>query len=258
MRQALVILFFISGIWIGSLSAQDEESAESSSWSELYELKGEGVADSQPQVSEGIPLSVEEIENLRNVRFAWQELEEAKYQHQVWRLKHIERAFDSHSRGTYAIFLVVVIIVMSGLVMSWMQFSAYSRAASAHPADATPKPAIPVPRPAPTIPVPESAPAIPVPGPAPTIPVPESAPAIPVPESAIPVEQSAPVNSLKINKSGVELSSPVLGLAILVFSLAFFFLYIVHVYPLHDTNGNVQRLPSGQGVQGSETSGVVK
>ena len=240
MRQALVILFFISGIWIGSLSAQDEESAESSSWSELYELKGEGVADSQPQVSEGIPLSVEEIENLRNVRFAWQELEEAKYQHQVWRLKHIERAFDSHSRGTYAIFLVVVIIVMSGLVMSWMQFSAYSRAASAHPADATPKPAIPVPRPAPTIPVPESA------------------PAIPVPESAIPVEQSAPVNSLKINKSGVELSSPVLGLAILVFSLAFFFLYIVHVYPLHDTNGNVQRLPSGQGVQGSETSGVVK
>lgn len=42
---------------------------------------------------------------------------------------------------------------------------------------------------------------------------------------------------LKISASGVELSSPVIGLLILAVSLGFFYLYLSQVYPIHELTG---------------------
>ena len=39
---------------------------------------------------------------------------------------------------------------------------------------------------------------------------------------------------LQINKDGVKISTAVIGLAILVISVVFFFLYLKYVYPLHE------------------------
>jgi hypothetical protein len=41
--------------------------------------------------------------------------------------------------------------------------------------------------------------------------------------------------SIEAGKSGFKISSPVLGVIILTLSLAFFYLYLVHVYPVSDT-----------------------
>lgn len=40
---------------------------------------------------------------------------------------------------------------------------------------------------------------------------------------------------LKADSKGFDVSSPVLGVIILLISLAFFYLYLVHVYPVNDT-----------------------
>jgi hypothetical protein len=47
----------------------------------------------------------------------------------------------------------------------------------------------------------------------------------------------APVTSLKLSVSGgVEVNSSVLGVIILVISLAFFYLYLIYVYPVNEFN----------------------
>ncbi|WP_298293737.1 hypothetical protein [uncultured Litoreibacter sp.] len=43
--------------------------------------------------------------------------------------------------------------------------------------------------------------------------------------------------TMEASKDGFKLSSPVLGVVILVLSLAFFYLYLVHVYPISEIGG---------------------
>jgi hypothetical protein len=45
-------------------------------------------------------------------------------------------------------------------------------------------------------------------------------------------ERRGLVTSFKAGAGGVEVSSPVLGVIILALSLAFFYLYLVHIYPI--------------------------
>jgi hypothetical protein len=40
--------------------------------------------------------------------------------------------------------------------------------------------------------------------------------------------------TLEASATGIKLSSPVLGVIILALSLAFFYLYLVHVYPIEE------------------------
>jgi hypothetical protein len=47
--------------------------------------------------------------------------------------------------------------------------------------------------------------------------------------------QDKEVSQIEISLQGVKLSSPILGVIILIISLAFFYLYLVYVYPLNDT-----------------------
>ncbi len=50
----------------------------------------------------------------------------------------------------------------------------------------------------------------------------------------VPGLPSAAVHQMEIGKTGVKVSSPVLGVIILVISLAFFYLYLVFVYPIKE------------------------
>ncbi|WP_350333584.1 hypothetical protein [Coralliovum pocilloporae] len=47
--------------------------------------------------------------------------------------------------------------------------------------------------------------------------------------------ESRETTTLEASQTGIKVSSPVLGVIILVLSLAFFYLYLVHVYPIADT-----------------------
>lgn len=49
-------------------------------------------------------------------------------------------------------------------------------------------------------------------------------------------EETPGPTTLKISLSGLEVNSSVLGIIILVISLAFFYLYLVHVYPVKEYN----------------------
>lgn len=54
-------------------------------------------------------------------------------------------------------------------------------------------------------------------------------------ESEVRKDEVLPANHLskfKVGKDGIEFSSPVLGLIIMFISLLFFYLYLVHVYPI--------------------------
>lgn len=44
-----------------------------------------------------------------------------------------------------------------------------------------------------------------------------------------------PLTEFEASTSGIKVSSPVLGVILLVISLAFFYLYLVHVYPIQET-----------------------
>lgn len=53
------------------------------------------------------------------------------------------------------------------------------------------------------------------------------------PKGALPPEADKPENStIKASLQGIEVSSPVLGILILIISLLFFYLYLVYVYPV--------------------------
>jgi hypothetical protein len=52
------------------------------------------------------------------------------------------------------------------------------------------------------------------------------------PQPATGPEQAPVVHQVELGQSGLRVSSPVLGVIILVISLAFFYLYLVYVYPI--------------------------
>lgn len=53
--------------------------------------------------------------------------------------------------------------------------------------------------------------------------------------------EGAAKSSLKLSTTGVEISSQVLGILILVLSLGFFYLYVVDIYPLMDATRKAPR-----------------
>ena len=98
------------------------------------------------------------------------------YKRLVADYKHGEKVFEWQLVSSHIIFWVVIFLVLSGLVLSWLQFT----------------------KPAPKI------------------------------------ESEKPVSSvLKFSfKSGIEVTSPVLGVIILVISMVFFYLYLTEVYQI--------------------------
>lgn len=58
--------------------------------------------------------------------------------------------------------------------------------------------------------------------------------------------------SLKISMSGLEVNSSVLGIIILVLSLGFFYIYLIHVYPVKEYNTDGIAIPKSDSTRSSE------
>jgi hypothetical protein len=117
-------------------------------------------------------------------------------QYQQWQLRFNKRSYEWHLISTVLIFAMVMGIVLFGLYLTWLQFTREQHRAHRASARAA------------------AAPASESEGEAPA----------PAPEPA--------ASSLKISATGVEVTSQVIGLLILGFSLAFFYLYVKEVYPM--------------------------
>ena len=117
--------------------------------------------------------------------------------HRKWAVEFKQKSFEWHLVSTKIIFALVIIIVGFGLFITYLQFRKdYTDESYRHLPAVEPKPT-------------EGDPAA-------------AAPSVP----------SRSVTSMKLGPGGLELSSQIIGLAVLAFSLGFFYLYVKNVYPM--------------------------
>ena len=128
------------------------------------------------------------------------------YQAEAYRLR--SRSFRWQLTSTWITFVVVIFLVLSGVYFSWLQFRAEL-------------PRRPAPRVVERVEAREGAAGQPG----------GAADAA----QMEPVVHTRSVTQLKASTSGVEVSSPVLGVIILALSLMFFYLYLKYVYPITET-----------------------
>jgi uncharacterized membrane protein len=132
----------------------------------------------------------------------------AEAEYQVWSLKHAEEVYEWQHVSTMVIFVVVILLMVAGVVFSWIQF----RQGMHHPG-----PAI-----ASTV----SA-----------IAQSTSSPGDAANESSGVIEKSA-VTEFSASPQGIKVASSTLGVIILVISMCFFYMYLRYVYPINIQNAN--------------------
>ena len=115
---------------------------------------------------------------------------QAREDYTVFAWKNRQDAFAWQSVSTKVIFGVVIIVVLAGLYLSWMQFNFAHNAPLKVTTPSTEGPAI----------------------------------------ATTPTNPSNGVNTIEVNTSGVKITSSVIGLVILTLSIVFFFLYLKFVY----------------------------
>ena len=102
------------------------------------------------------------------------------YEYVIADYHHTHKVFEWQLFSSYIIFTIVILLVVFGMLLSWLQFRK-----------------------------------------------------TPSPRSSS-GEGNLPVSDITLSlKDGIHVSSPVLGILILVISLAFFYLYLVEVYPIN-------------------------
>jgi hypothetical protein len=151
------------------------------------------------------------------------ELRKLALAHERWRLQHWERVFDQQYVCSWIVFGVVIVLVLTGMWMSLMQF----RRVDAAPAV---KPATPPPPTEPTAAEETMA----------GIPAETDTPAAAKDEkrgtgqaTSVVLPAPAPViHEVSLDAKGLKVSSPTLGVVILALSLSFFFLYLKFVYQI--------------------------
>ena len=119
-----------------------------------------------------------------------------------WKEEFDERSYRWHLFSTKLIFFLVILIVVFGLYITYVQFNRDYHDWSPpqhHPVDAA-----------------QSDPTAAVDGVVP----------------AVPVVQARPISTFKMGPGGLELSSQVIGLIVLALSFGFFYLYVKEVYPM--------------------------
>ena len=117
---------------------------------------------------------------------------QAREEYTVFAWKNRQDAFAWQSVSTKVIFVVVIIVVLAGLYLSWMQFNFAQNAPLKVTTPSTEGPAI----------------------------------------AATSTNPGSDVNTIEVNTSGVKITSSVIGLIILTLSIVFFFLYLKFVYPI--------------------------
>lgn len=117
---------------------------------------------------------------------------QAREEYTVFAWKNRQDAFAWQSVSTKVIFVVVIIVVLAGLYMSWMQFNFAHNMPLKVTTTSTEGPPI----------------------------------------AATSTNPGIDVNTIEVNTSGVKITSSVIGLIILTLSIVFFFLYLKFVYPI--------------------------
>jgi hypothetical protein len=143
---------------------------------------------------------------------ATEKLKQTELKEEEFAIQHRQRSFSFQYSSSIVIFIVVIVIVLAGLLFSAWQFNFTLRQIKAHEKRAS-----------------------------------HSATANLQPQSNI--EESLK-NQLELSTTGIKANSSVLGVIILALSIAFFYLYILYVYPIRFLNNPAQE-------KGKETS-IVK
>jgi hypothetical protein len=120
-------------------------------------------------------------------------------QDRKWKEEFDERSYRWHLFSTKLIFFLVILIVVFGLYITYVQFNRdYHDWSPPHP------------HPADTVRI-------------------GTIPAVDGADSVIPLR---PISTFKMGPGGLELSSQVIGLIVLTLSFGFFYLYVKEVYPM--------------------------
>jgi hypothetical protein len=117
---------------------------------------------------------------------------QAREEYTVFAWKNRREAFAWQSVATKVIFGVVIIVVLAGLYLSWMQFNFAHNAPLKVTTPSTEGSA----------------------------------------SAATSTNPGDAMNTIEVNTSGVKITSSVIGLVILTLSIVFFFLYLKFVYPI--------------------------
>jgi hypothetical protein len=120
----------------------------------------------------------------------------AAFDHQAWQLRYRERAYEAHHLYTMWVFVLVCALVALGMYLSLREFNLDSRRREALIA--------------------------------------RLAKRLKVRDEGDADAGAAPSTTLGIDTSGVKVTSPVLGVIILVVSMGFFYLYLKTVYPINE------------------------
>lgn len=156
--------------------------------------------------------------------------------YQAWRRQFVQDSWEWHLLSTQLLMYVVLVIVGFGLYLTYVQFT-------------RPLPARRRTAPANAVTTAAAAPPPAAPGVAP----PAGAGAIAAADPQPPDHDAAlPVHKLKIGLDGLELSSQIVGVIILGFSLAFFYCYVKDIYPVQQWGEKIEQAHPGKPADTSE------
>lgn len=221
----LVLLFYLSGFASIAQAKDDSAGSPAQKIKEKF-LRSKDSIDGKMLNQDTL---ISQARQLSDEQFRTMLVLEKQKQEQVaddnFAMRHRWRSFNFQYTASVVIFILVIIIVLAGLFFSGWQFSftlkqlklkeqAIKVAAEKVPAATTPA-------------VAAGADAQPVAGeePKPVVQQPASS-------NTIADLNTAFKNDLELSTTGVKVNSSVLGVIILVLSIAFFYLYIMYVYPI--------------------------
>ena len=165
--------------------------------SRIEKLKQALEADQGKQKIEPAPILLPPEQLDPETLHAMQRSIRAYYDYRFHGFEHRKAVFAWQLLSSRIIFGIVVLLVGVGIYFSWIQFTAGMRAKPGPPSGA--------------------------------------AAAKAADESADhPAPPASSVTTFEASKAGIKVSSPVLGVILLVISLAFFYLYLVYVYPIEE------------------------
>lgn len=199
--QPLIKVFVVVGlVMIATATSAQEQQSETDRMAELAEnLYGE--AEQAQTADKNTPLKLPKTTSMDYLdadgRAALRESMRSYYAYKTEAFQHRQRVFEWQLLSSTVIFVVVIFLVLVGLYFSWLQFKAdMAKGEGKESADqkADDK----------------------------------------SPQKPAPATPNQPVSTIEASTTGIKVSSPVLGVIILVISLAFFYLYLQYVYPIEE------------------------
>jgi hypothetical protein len=224
LKRSLALALLLS--FMSLMSAQTSKPPQSTKAAAPADTKQDTKQDANPDekqdenqdILQAVDASNAEVQAKRQLAEA--SLATAKAQYQTWSLKHAKDAYEWQHISTMIIFVVVILLMVAGVVFSWIQF----RQGMHHPVQAIASSVSTIAQPAST-----------------------SADSTQAP-SEVAIEKSS-VTEFSASPQGIKVASSTLGVIILVISMCFFYMYLVYVYPINIQNAN-QALSAAQKVSG--------